>query len=283
MQRPVNTAVVRVYKGPAGFDPNGWDLTIGCGAIAQGNENLSLINQQDSCGKGLTLPGEHVPDVYPNSVMTVKINIDGEMYWVTSASFDAYITTCNECCTALPVLANPANLAATPGNAQVALNWDDVTNASNYIVERSTSNSFATVTQVYSGATSAFTDTGRTNGTPYYYRVKAQAAGYQDSGYAFANATPNLPQLAQPATFTGTPGSLQAVLDWADVASATGYSVDMATNSSFTSPTNIYTGAASAYTKTGLTAATTYYFRVKATAAGFLDSPYAYVNVTPTA
>lgn len=282
----INTGNVLVYKSTLNsFDSAGMNQQIPCGAIALGFETLSNIEQIDTCGGGFINPGTRVPDIFPDSTITLKVQVNGDYYWVDADSFNAYMVICNGCCTTPPnpALAIPANFVATPGNVQVVMNWDDVTNATGYVLERSLSNSFTSPTVVYTGATSAFTDTGLTNGTPYFYRVRATEAGFPDSGYAFATATPNLPQLAMPLTFVGTPGSLQAVLDWADVASATNYVVDQALNSQFTSPTQIYSGATSAFTKTTLLAGTTYYFRVKAQASGFLDSPYAYVNVTPTA
>jgi hypothetical protein len=70
-----------------------------------------------------------------------------------------------------------------------------------------------------------------------------------------------------------TPSSTQLALDWDDATLATGYEVDrsLLPNSSFS---NVYTGADSDFTDTGLTNGVTYYYRIRSTAAGSLFSAY---------
>lgn len=89
------------------------------------------------------------------------------------------------------ILAAPDNLGATPNDAQVGLDWDDVTGATSYTVERAESSDYTTaLTTVYTGSTSSYTDTELTNNTTYYYRVKATAVNHADSAYATINSTP---------------------------------------------------------------------------------------------
>lgn len=69
---------------------------------------------------------------------------------------------------------------------------------------------------------------------------------------------------------TGTITSSSVVLNWTAVDAATGYIVERATNAGFTAGlTTVYTGASLTATATGLTTATAYYFRVRATANGY--------------
>lgn len=85
-------------------------------------------------------------------------------------------------------------------------------------------------------------------------------------------------QLNTPTSFTATPTSTTQInLAWNAVASATGYVVDRATNSGFTTGVTlgIYNSSGTSYNNTGLTASTTYYYRVRAIAAGYTDSNYA--------
>lgn len=91
-----------------------------------------------------------------------------------------------------PDLAQPENFVATPGDTQAALDWDDVPNADNYVVEQDTTSDFAAPTQIYSGAVSAHTAITLVNGTTYYFRVKAEGVGYDDSPWAHVNATPTV-------------------------------------------------------------------------------------------
>src|SRR5215813_13813433 len=61
--------------------------------------------------------------------------------------------------------AAPTGLTATPGNAQVSLNWNASSGASSYNVKRSTTNG-GPYTTIATGVTStSFTNTGLTNGT----------------------------------------------------------------------------------------------------------------------
>lgn len=91
------------------------------------------------------------------------------------------------------ILDVPQNFGATPADGQVGLDWDDVTGAEGYVLERATDSGFTTaLTEVYTGSTSSYTDTELTNGTTYYYRVKATADYHADSDYATLNSTPSL-------------------------------------------------------------------------------------------
>jgi hypothetical protein len=92
----------------------------------------------------------------------------------------------------LTQLAAPGSLTVTPGDSENVLDWPNVTSATSYTVDRATNSGFTTgiALNIYTGSTSAFTDTGRTNGTQYFYRVKATASGFSDSNYATGNGTP---------------------------------------------------------------------------------------------
>jgi hypothetical protein len=93
-------------------------------------------------------------------------------------------------------------------------------------------------------------------------------------------------QLATPTSFTATDVSdTQINLSWAAVTNATGYVVDRATNAGFTTGVTlaIYSSSGTSYNNTGLTATTQYFYRVRATAAGYTDSAYATANATTQA
>ncbi len=67
----------------------------------------------------------------------------------------------------------PANLTANPGDSQVTLNWDAVTDVTSYNVKRSTTagGPYETIATTISGT--SYVDTNVTNGTTYYYVVAA--------------------------------------------------------------------------------------------------------------
>ena len=68
--------------------------------------------------------------------------------------------------------APPASLAATAGNAQVALNWTASSTATSYNLKRAVT-SGGTYALLANVATTNFTDTAVVNGTNYYYVVSA--------------------------------------------------------------------------------------------------------------
>lgn len=81
---------------------------------------------------------------------------------------------------------------------------------------------------------------------------------------------------------TATAGSLQIVLDWADVSGATGYVVEVSTDSGVTWAA-LSTPTLSTYTHTGLSAAQTRHYRVRAKNAKGNGRWSATVNATATA
>ena len=90
-------------------------------------------------------------------------------------------------------------------------------------------------------------------------------------------------QLAAPGSFTATPASSSQInLSWNTVPNATTYIVDRATNSGFTTgvTTGIYSGSGTSYNDTGRSASTQYFYRIRATAAGYVDSNYSTANAT---
>jgi fibronectin type 3 domain-containing protein len=88
--------------------------------------------------------------------------------------------------------AAPAGLAATPGDAQVALSWSASAFATTYSVKRSTA--FAgpyTFIDSTSAPTVSYVDaSGLSNGTTYYYVVSATGAGGTSSDTSPVSATP---------------------------------------------------------------------------------------------
>lgn len=266
---------------------SGCVMEVSCNHTKYGEERIAIYKDGEACD-GL---GE-IGDVYPSNyvggretILCIKISVPGRgVLWIEKTHYNANIANCEKCCNPITQLAEIENLTAAPDDAEVVLNWDDTPNATSYEVERATDNGFSDAANIYSGTTSGLTDnTGLTNGTTYYYRVRAVASGYNKSEWAVISATPNYPQLAQPGNFVAVSGDTQNALDWDDTPNATSYTVERDTTSDFAAPTSIYTGAASTYTDTGLTNGTTYYYRVKATAANYLNSPLAYVNQTPSA
>lgn len=96
---------------------------------------------------------------------------------------------------------------------------------------------------------------------------------------------PTIDQLATPASFTGTAtavaGVYSTVLNWDDVATATGYVLQRGLLADYSDAEEIYSNSTSAYDDEDedLTYNRDYYYRVKATADGKADSEWATVTV----
>ncbi len=114
---------------------------------------------------------------------TYQFQVPANSYgiWITPAGTDLVPT------------AAPTNLVATPGNAVVQLSWNAVAGAASYNVYRSTL-SGGGFTLVDGTASLTYNDTGVTNGTRYYYIVKAvDGVGNESDASNEVSATPAFP------------------------------------------------------------------------------------------
>jgi trimeric autotransporter adhesin len=183
-----------------------------------------------------------------------------------------------------PTCGNVAGLTATSiTNTSATLNWAVLSGANNYDVDYK----LATAT-IWANAATATTNTNvaisaLTQGTIYDYRVRANCTGATGT-YTQAQFT-----TTAPATCTAPTGlnassitATGATLNWAAVSGAVNYDIDYKLTSATT-----WTNAATATTTTsrtiaGLTASTTYDFRVRTNCSG-LSSGYTQAQFTTTA
>lgn len=90
----------------------------------------------------------------------------------------------------------------------------------------------------------------------------------------------SLEKLATPTIGFGTPQGDSVQVKWTGVTNATAYTVQRASDISFTDATMIYTGALLTYLDAGLTPLTQYFYRLRATANGFAASNYVNGQIT---
>ena len=164
----------------------------------------------------------------------------------------------------------PASLSATAGNAQVALAWATSSGATSYSVKRATVSGGPYAVVATGLAATAWTDTGVSNGTTYFYVVSASNAGGESANSSQASATP-----VAPPALPAAPTALKAVaasrtqvnLSWTDNAgNENGYLVERSTKASSGFVQVAVTGAnVTSFANTGLSANKTYYYRVRAT------------------
>ena len=84
----------------------------------------------------------------------------------------------------------PANLTASAGNQQVALNWSAASGAVAYNLKRGTMNGGSYGTLASGINATSYTDTGVVNGTTYYYVVTGVNGGGESPNSNQASATP---------------------------------------------------------------------------------------------
>ncbi|HSQ56596.1 MAG TPA: glycoside hydrolase family 44 protein, partial [Gemmata sp.] len=182
--------------------------------------------------------------------------------------------------------AAPTGLKATAGDSRVTLSWNSATGATSYNVYRGTASGGETLLQ--SGITSTgYLDTAVTNGTTYYYRVSAVNDAGEGALSSEVSATPQVSAPSAPSNLNATAISTSQInLTWNDNSSnETAFVVEWATDSNFSAGfTSVTLGAnTTSYSATGLTAGTTYWFRVRATNAGgaSADSNFATASTFP--
>jgi hypothetical protein len=149
--------------------------------------------------KRSTVSGGPYGTVGTTTVPTLSYNdsvLGGQtFYYVVSAVNGAGESTDSSQVSVTPTLAAPAapaGLAASAGDAQVALSWNASSFATSYNVKRATASAGPyTLIGTTTAPTMTYTDSnGLSNGTTYYYVVSATGPGGTSSDTAPVNATP---------------------------------------------------------------------------------------------
>ena len=185
--------------------------------------------------------------------------------------------------------AQVTGVGVAPGNAQLAVTWTAVDNATGYTVQWTSGgqgyNSGDRQATVTSGSTTSHTITGLANGTEYTVRVIATRTSANDgppssevTGTPFTTPPPPPPpDLAQVLGVGVVPGNAQLVVTWTAVDTATGYTVQWTSGSqaynSGDRQATVTSGSTTRYTIPSLANGTEYTVRVIATRTGANDGP----------
>ncbi len=176
-----------------------------------------------------------------------------------------------------PTDVNFTNVATTevPPTSSFTVNWsDNSTNETNYILERSTDGTNFSEIATLGANVISYNEAGLNPNTQYYYRVKAINATESSVYTSIASiTTPPIPsaptRTTNPAPTNGNNNvelsSGNLLLKWSGSTNTTKYSVYLGTNaSSLSKIADVTYSASPSYQLTGLSPATTYYWRIDA-------------------
>jgi phosphodiesterase/alkaline phosphatase D-like protein len=162
------------------------------------------------------------------------------------------------------------NAATSIGELNFTVNWNASIGATGYYLDVATDNGFTSFVSgfnnKYLNNVTTYLVTGLSGGINYYYRVKAK----NGSGVSDVSATQSV------ITIPREPGVLSATVvssssftaNWNTATGATGYRLDVSTESNFSSRLGSYDNLdvlnVASKSVTGLNSGTTYYYRVRA-------------------
>ncbi|MBI5300479.1 MAG: hypothetical protein HY877_09365 [Deltaproteobacteria bacterium] len=167
---------------------------------------------------------------------------------------------------------------SSAGNGQVILNWTATSGATGYKIYRSSSLS-GTYALLVTTTNTTYTNTGLTNGTPYFYKISSYTSMGESALSDAMSATP----LAGAAGLLATAGNAQVVLSWSAVSGATGYKIYQSLSSGGTYSLVATVGAVTTSTVTGLTNGVQYYFKLAPVVSSVVGDLTSAVNATPVA
>ncbi len=179
--------------------------------------------------------------------------------------------------------AAPALQSAAAGDRHVNVSWSSVSGAAGYKVFASTtSGAYTTPAATVADSVYSCDVAGLTNGTTYYFVVKATNAGGDSANSNELSATPQAAALGAPIIQSAVAGDRHVNLSWSTVLGVTGYKVFSSTISgNYTTPATTVAGSVYSCDVTELINGTTYYFVVKASNAGGDSANSNEVSATP--
>jgi Metallo-peptidase family M12/Fibronectin type III domain len=178
--------------------------------------------------------------------------------------------SCLTSCTPTVPPAPSANAATSVTNNRFTANWSSASGATGYRLDLSTNNSFTSFVSGFNnldvGNVLSRSVTGLSAGTGYFYRVRAYNGSSTSTNSTTIHVVTVPPAPVANAATSVTSSSFTA--NWSTTSGASGYRLDVSTNSSFSSfvsgLNNLDVGNVLSRSVTGLVAGTSYFYRVRA-------------------
>jgi hypothetical protein len=177
----------------------------------------------------------------------------------------------------------PTIQSVVAGDTHVNITWSGVPEATGYKIYQSTvSGSYGAALATVSDSVYNYDAAGLSNGTTYFFVVRASIGIYDSVNSNEVSSTPQVPAPGAPVLQTAVAGDEHVDLTWSEVEGSIGYKIYASTTSgSYTSPVDTVSGSVYSCDVTGLTNGTAYYFVVTASNPGG-DSGYSNeISATP--
>jgi cellulose 1,4-beta-cellobiosidase len=158
-----------------------------------------------------------------NTTLTSYNLTNGSMYSFTVAAYTKGGNGPVSLAVSAMPLAPPSGVTATFGDTRITLNWTPSAGAASYTIYRKVSGEPAYSEFATGVVAPPFVDTGLTNGTRYYYQLRALAGATQSGLSASVSAVPLPPPPASAPAVTAVPGNAKVTLTWNALPDATSY------------------------------------------------------------
>lgn len=187
---------------------------------------------------------------------------------------------------AVPQIATPGApqvTSALPGDAQVRLTWDAMDSATDYhIYVSDQSGLYGDELATVNGSVYTYDVMNLTNGTPYYFVLKASNLGGLSGASQEVSATPQISPPGAPTVKAPVVSNRQVSLSWDPMDHVTNYQIYLSTNSGeYGSELATVSGSVYTYDVVNLINGTKYYFTVKAVNPGGVSEASQEVSAVP--
>ncbi|WP_165972400.1 cadherin-like beta sandwich domain-containing protein [Paenibacillus piri] len=169
------------------------------------------------------------------------------------------------------------------GDSNVTINWTSVPGATGYNIYQSIhSGSYSNPLTTVSGTVYSYQASGLTNGTRYYFVVRAVNAGGESGASNEVSAMPQVPSTDAPQLLSALEGNGQVSLNWSPVPGSRGYKIyQSVASATYGTLVTTVSGSVYNYNVTGLANGTTYYFTIRSVNPGGDSAPSNEVSATP--